>query len=77
MSFPSRRTWLALVLALGSVGCTMPRVITNITFSGDQAKMIYAQANTTNTGVIQCKVAADGKLVECKKVSVTFQKPAK
>jgi hypothetical protein len=47
---------LPVAALIFAAACTQPRVITGITISGDQAKLIYAQANTTNTGLIQCTV---------------------
>ena len=75
MTLPSRLCRLALILTLGAAACAQPRVITSITMSGDQAKMIYAQARTSNTGLIQCQVQGDGALVQCKKIGVSFDKP--
>lgn len=68
-----------MVVSFGvGVGCAQPRVITNITSSGDQVKMIYAQKNTGNTGLIQCQQQPDGSLTNCRKVAITFEpKPKK
>lgn len=64
-------TMLPLLLAMG---CATPRVITSITLSDDQAKLLWNRDRTTQTGIIQCQVQADGTLSDCKKIPITFEK---
>ncbi|TNE91393.1 MAG: hypothetical protein EP330_05345 [Deltaproteobacteria bacterium] len=54
--------------------CAYPRVITDITASGDQAKFIYNRTNSTENGIIQCDVAEDGSLENCQTIPVVFMK---
>ena len=66
-----------IALAVGlcmATGCAAPRVITGMTFSDDQAKFLYARANTLETGIIQCDVVDDGSLANCQKLPVVFEK---
>jgi hypothetical protein len=69
-----RRSIAILALALAASGCAKPRVVTDITISGEQVKMIYARAMSTETGIIQCLRGPDGNLTDCKKVPVKFLK---
>ncbi|MCO4748145.1 MAG: hypothetical protein KC912_25350 [Proteobacteria bacterium] len=63
--------WVLLPLA---VGCAHPRVITDITTSGDQAKFIYNRLNSGENGVIQCDVDAEGNLTACRDIPITWLK---
>lgn len=69
----ARGLFNALPLLL-AVGCATPRVITSITMSDDQAKLLWSRDRTTQTGLIQCQVEADGSLSNCKKIPITFEK---
>lgn len=60
-----------VLLALLATGCAVPRVITNITMTEDQAKFIY---NGPSNGLIACSLEADGSLAACDKLPITFQK---
>jgi hypothetical protein len=71
------RTSLLAVMAgvlLGSTACASPRIVRNITGSGDQVKVIYERRAMfgAETGLIQCKRLPDGSLSECRRVPVTF-----
>lgn len=65
---------LTLLPVLGALGCATPRVITSITMSDDQAKLLWSRAQTTETGIIQCSVQPDGSLTACKKIPIVFEK---
>lgn len=64
------RLLLAATLLLGA--CQAPRLITSMTATQDQMKMVYSQAGGAHTGIIQCDRTPDGTLVNCRKVPVTF-----
>lgn len=66
-----RKAFLTMVVCLAA-GCATPRVITSITTSQDEMKLVYARANSTETGIIRCDVAGDGSLENCEKLPVTF-----
>jgi hypothetical protein len=66
--------FLAILPLLAAAGCATPRVITSITMSDDQAKLLWSRDRTTETGIIQCNVQPDGTLADCKKIPITFEK---
>ncbi len=62
----------ALVVGLVLTGCATPRVITQISLSEGSARMIYAQAKTTATGIIECERLDNGTLTNCREIPITF-----
>lgn len=68
------KTLLLLVLAgagLASVGCSHPRLVRGITSRNDEVKFLYVEGG--DTGVIKCKMGADGALSECHSMSVNLE----
>ena len=64
--------WLCgAAMALSTVGCAAPRVISGITSSRDQIKFLYQEGSSQ--GVLKCKIAADASLSECHQMVVTIQ----
>ena len=67
----------ALTIGVGVlVGCAQPRIVTNLTGSPEQVKMITVQnmslLSAGGTGLVQCERAADGTLTDCKKIPIVF-----
>jgi len=66
------RSLLFTVVLIGLGGCQAPRLITSMTATNDQMKMVYSQAGGARTGIIQCARAADGALTNCKRMPIAF-----
>ena len=66
------RTLALAGLLVAASGCQAPRLITDMTTDGSTMKMVYSQAGGARTGLIQCDMAADGSLVNCTPVPITF-----
>jgi hypothetical protein len=60
-------------LLLTLTGCAGPRLITNITGTGDQVKFVYGRVRPAENGIIQCTRAADGTLSDCKDIPIVFE----
>lgn len=58
-------------MALASFGCAQPRVVRGITSRDDQVKFLYLQGS--DTGIVKCKVGADGALSACRDMQVTLE----
>jgi hypothetical protein len=61
----------ALVVLSGALGCTPPKVVTQITSARDQMKFLVVQGNSQQ--VVKCQVAADGALSACKPMQLVLQ----
>lgn len=75
MAFKRKFAVTAITLmALGAVGCSAPRIVTKVTSGGDQVKLVYNRATwmSYNTGVVQCKADAKGKLSSCNDLDICF-----
>lgn len=66
------RVLMSAALVSVFTGCVAPRVITSISSSPGEMKLLYAQPATTNTGIIECQVQEDGTLTECRRLPITF-----
>ena len=62
---------VALALGSGTAGCAGPRLVKAISSRGDEVKFLYLQGS--DTGIIKCKMGADGSLVECHPMNVELQ----
>lgn len=66
----------AAIIVGALVGCAQPRIVTNITGSPEQVKMITVQQmslfSAGGTGLVQCDRAPDGTLKDCKKIPIVF-----
>lgn len=62
------------LMVLGAAGCSAPRIVTKVTSGGDQVKLVYNRTTFTsyNTGVVQCKADAKGKLSNCSDLEICF-----
>lgn len=58
-------------LMCASTGCSQPRVVRGITSRANQVKLLYMQGS--DTGIVQCKVNADGSLSACRNMQVTLE----
>lgn len=61
--------FFAAAAALG--GCGSPRIVRGITSRADQVKFLYHEGG--DTGVVKCRVNADGTLSECRPMSVSLE----
>jgi hypothetical protein len=57
--------------ALASFGCSSPRVVRGITSRADEVKFLYFEGG--DTGVIKCRMAADGALAGCHPMTVSLE----
>ena len=62
------------LLVLLMSGCAGSRYVSQATSQGDTIKFAYTQKKLfeTEQGIVQCKIAEDGGLYNCKKIDVTF-----
>ena len=70
-SLRTRTVVLAVALL---AGCGAPRLINSVTTSGDQMKLLYSRARSSETGLVQCDIAEGGSLTNCAIVPITFRK---
>lgn len=64
----------ALLLSVGALGCSAPRIVTKVTVGGDNVKMVYNRTTwmSYNTGVVQCKADAKGNMSNCSDLDICF-----
>ncbi len=60
-----------IVMGMVVAGCATPRTINKISLTGDEVRMLYAGRGT---GVIACRIAADGSLEACRNIPINFRK---
>jgi hypothetical protein len=68
---------LAIVAGLLALAAACaPRVVTDISLTGDQAKLVYARNSpfAADTGIVQCTRQPDGSLTDCRQIPITFRK---
>ncbi len=58
-------------VALASSGCASPRLVRGITSRADHVKFMTYQGG--ETGVIKCRINADGTLADCKPMAVSLE----
>jgi hypothetical protein len=61
----------AMGLGLFVEGCAAPRICRGITSRGDEVKFLYYEGG--DTGVVKCKMAADGALADCHPMTVELE----
>ena len=64
-------TLVLVALAALSGACSSPRLVRGITSRNDELKFLYYEGGTT--GVIKCKLAADGALSECRPMQIALE----
>lgn len=71
------RHWILAICGVVALqGCASPRLITHITGSGAQMKLVYEQHKWMGggeVGLIQCDQLPDGTLTNCKKMPIIFE----
>jgi len=60
-----------VVLATLSGACSSPRLVRGITSRNDELKFLYYEGG--DTGVIKCKIGADGALSECRPMQIALE----
>ena len=72
-----RGAMLVSVTLIGMMaqGCAGSRFVSQATSRGDTIKFAYTQNKflETEQGIVECKVAEDGALSDCKKIEVVFE----
>lgn len=75
---PQRVVAIAVLVAaaIGGTACA-PRIVTQITGSQDQVKLLYNRDSVSgyDTGVIQCSRTQEGNLEHCKVVTIEWNEP--
>jgi hypothetical protein len=64
-------TAVAVCLGLGLAGCANTRYCRGITSRGDEVKFLYYEGG--DTGVIKCKMSAEGALADCHPMKVELE----
>ena len=59
------------LLDLTTTGCSSARLCRGITSRADEVKLMYLEGG--DTGVIKCKMAADGALTNCQPMQVVLK----
>lgn len=66
---------LACCAAVLGTGCAGSRFVSQATSREGTIKFAYSQQKMfeTEQGIVECKVAQDGSLSDCKKIEIEFQ----
>ncbi len=63
---------LGLAAVAASAACAGPLAVTAATSKESRIRFAYQQIGTTNTGIINCNVAATGDLEACQHQRIVF-----
>lgn len=71
-SFKRALVALGLATISASAACAGPLAVTAATSRESRVRFAYQQVGTTNTGIINCNIAATGDLEACQHQRVVF-----
>ena len=57
--------------AIGSAGCSSPRIVRGITSRADEVKFLYYEGG--DSGVIRCRLGADGVMSNCQPMTLVLE----
>lgn len=63
---------LGLAMVAATAACAGPLAVTAATSKESRIRFAYQQIGTTNTGIINCNVAATGDLEACQHQRIVF-----